>query len=827
MDSLYPLTVILSFVVINAICLIAIFLLWRRLHSRFPGTGFWLAGYLLQFSGVLLVVLRLVIPESISVILGNGLLISAGILLYIGLEQFVGKRGPQLQNAFLLTAFLAIHAYFYFAAPSLTARNINLSLALLAICGQCMWLLFRRVEPDMNPVARGIGFIFAGFCLASLLRIAADIAVPSGNDFFRTNIFDMLVLIAYQMLFIALTFTLSLMVNLRLFGDLERDISIRRKIEEALRESQDKFAKAFHSSPDAILISRARDGRLLEVNDSFCRLSGYSREEALAATTDSLSLWANPKDEEEFIALMGKNHHVHNLEYDFRIKSGEVLHCLYSGEIIHLAGEAHILSVARDITERKKAEEILQRSEANFREVFENSAQGIFIMDVLEDGKFRIRESNQAQEKTSGIPRESVDGLLLEEAFPPHAAQVMRATCLRCLEEGTSISMEQGFDLPSGRKFVLTTLSPVRDKSGRIFRIIGSTLDISSRKRMEDILRLRLTLMEYADSHTVDELMQKTLDEIEGITGSPIGFYHFVQEDQKALSLQAWSTRTLREFCTAEGRETHYGLDRAGVWADCIRERKPVIHNDYSALPGRKGMPEGHARIERELVVPTLRDGRVVSVLGVGNKPSAYDEQDAEMLSNIADIVWVIIDRKRTAEEIERLQSRLREMAVHDSLTGLYNRHYLDETLKRELARAAREKYPVSFVMIDIDHFKRVNDAFGHKAGDAVLRDLAALLQKNCRASDILYRYGGEEFLAVLPKVKTDSALRIAEKWRKGFLETTVLLGFGGVKATISCGIAGYPGHGTTVAELIAAADQAMYRAKEAGRNRSTIWKKP
>lgn len=321
--------------------------------------------------------------------------------------------------------------------------------------------------------------------------------------------------------------------------------------------------------------------------------------------------------------------------------------------------------------------------------------------------------------------------------------------------------------------------------------------------------------------------MQKTLDEIEGITGSPIGFYHFVQEDQKALSLQAWSTRTLREFCTAEGRELHYGIDRAGVWADCIRERKPVIHNDYSALPGRKGMPEGHARIERELVVPTLRDGHVVSVLGVGNKPSAYDDKDAELLSYIADIVWTIIDRKRTEDEIERLQSRLREMAVHDSLTGLYNRHYLDETLKRELARAAREKYPVSFVMIDIDHFKRVNDAFGHKAGDAVLRDLAALLQKNSRASDILYRYGGEEFLAVLPKVKTDSALRIAEKWRKGFLETTVLLGFGGVKATISCGIAGFPVHGTTVADLIAAADQAMYRAKEAGRNRSTIWKKP
>jgi diguanylate cyclase (GGDEF)-like protein len=184
----------------------------------------------------------------------------------------------------------------------------------------------------------------------------------------------------------------------------------------------------------------------------------------------------------------------------------------------------------------------------------------------------------------------------------------------------------------------------------------------------------------------------------------------------------------------------------------------------------------------------------------------------------------VIVDHKRTEEEILALQKKLEEMAVHDSLTGLYNRHYLDVTLKRELARAAREKYPVSFVMIDIDRFKDVNDTFGHKAGDAVLQNLASLLMENSRASDIIFRYGGEEFLAVLPKVKVELAFQIAEKWRKGFLESTLLLGYGGVKATISCGIAAFPKHGATGTDLIANADQALYQAKSAGRNRSEIW---
>jgi diguanylate cyclase (GGDEF)-like protein len=343
---------------------------------------------------------------------------------------------------------------------------------------------------------------------------------------------------------------------------------------------------------------------------------------------------------------------------------------------------------------------------------------------------------------------------------------------------------------------------------------------------MEEVLRLRLHLWEYATTHTANELMQETLDRIGEITDSPIGFYHYVEADQRTLSLQAWSTRTLREFCRTEGHGMHYDIDQAGVWADSIRQRKPVIHNDYAALSDRKGMPEGHAEVVRELVVPTLRAGRVVSVLGVGNKSSPYDEKDVELISYIADIVWVIVDRKRTEEEIQRLQSRLQELAIHDPLTGLYNRHYMNETVKRELARAAREKYPVSFVMIDIDRFKRVNDTFGHKAGDAVLQGLSAQLRKNSRVSDILFRYGGEEFLAILPNVRAERALQIAEKWRIGFLESTMLLEYGGAKATISCGIAAFPTHGNTSSDLVSVADQALYQAKEAGRNRSAIWKK-
>jgi len=825
MESLYLQIVILSFIIINAICLIASFLLWLRIHQRFSGTGFWLAGYGLQFGGAVLIILRSTLPPILPVIVGNGLLVAGAILVFVGLERFIDKRGPQIQNAFVWLVFLAIHAYFFFTTPDLAARNINISITLLAVFGQCAWLLFRRVDPDMLPFTWGTGMVFVGFCLVSVIRIAADLAMPVGEDFFRSNTLDLLAIIAYQMLFIALTFTLSLMVNLRLFGDLERDIAMRKGVEAALRESEEKFSKAFHSSPDAMIIGRARDGWLLEVNDSFCRLSEYSRGETLGHSASDLSLWEDPLNEERCLQMLIQSRRVRDLKYKFRTKSGAIRACLYSGELIDLAGEMHILSVVRDITERQQAEERLRRSEENFREVFENSAQGIFILDVEGEGKFRIRESNLAQEKISGASRGAADGKLLEEAFPEAMARSMRASCLRCLSAEAPVSVEEGYELPMGRKFVHTTLAPVRDASGRIYRIIGTTLDITERIWAEETLRLRLTLWEYATQHTMEELLQKALDEIEEITDSPVSFYHFVGEDQASLSLQSWSTRTRLEFSKAEGRMGHDGPGTAGVWAECIRQRQPVIHNDYTSLPDRKGMPEGHARIIRELVVPTFHGGRIVAVLGIGNKSLPYEQQDAELLLSIADILWVIVDHKRTEDEIRTLQRKLEEMAVHDSLTGLYNRYYLDVTLKRELARAAREKYPVSFVMIDIDRFKEVNDTFGHKAGDAVLQNLSSLLLTNSRASDIIFRVGGEEFLAVLPKVKVDLALQIAEKWRKNFVESTLLLGYGGVKATISCGVAGFPRHGTTEADLITNADKALYQAKAAGRNRSLIWK--
>ncbi len=133
-----------------------------------------------------------------------------------------------------------------------------------------------------------------------------------------------------------------------------------------------------------------------------------------------------------------------------------------------------------------------------------------------------------------------------------------------------------------------------------------------------------------------------------------------MEADQKTLSLQQWSTRTLKEFCRTAGKGLHYPLEQAGVWADCARQKKPIIHNDYASLKHKQGMPEGHAKVIRELVVPVVREDQVVAILGVGNKPVDYTEKDVEMVSYLADVAWEIVARKRTEEARQASEKRYR-----------------------------------------------------------------------------------------------------------------------------------------------------------------------
>jgi diguanylate cyclase (GGDEF)-like protein len=172
--------------------------------------------------------------------------------------------------------------------------------------------------------------------------------------------------------------------------------------------------------------------------------------------------------------------------------------------------------------------------------------------------------------------------------------------------------------------------------------------------------------------------------------------------------------------------------------------------------------------------------------------------------------------------ENQSLQAKLSEQARRDALTGLFNRRHLSDIMDRELARCARDGQPLSLLMIDIDHFKHVNDTFGHQVGDDVLRETARLLDERTRASDLLFRYGGEEFLLVMSGDAL-TAKAVAEKLRQHYAASPLTSGSHPVMATLSIGVSTFADHGVTFDSLVQAADQALYRAKDAGRNRVEV----
>lgn len=315
------------------------------------------------------------------------------------------------------------------------------------------------------------------------------------------------------------------------------------------------------------------------------------------------------------------------------------------------------LRLAREVSELQRAEEAARMREAEYRSIVNAAAEGLWELDP----HGRTTFVNPRMAEILGCPAEAMMGRPFTDfLFGDDVSDSQER--MANLREGVSHRCERRLRRSDGQVvWTLATISPAFDDEHRLKGSFATVTDITEHKQTEAVNLARLRLIQFAATHTLDELLQETLDEAEKLSGSLIGFYHFVGADQKTLLLQNWSTRTKAEFCKAEGKGSHYDVARAGVWVDCIHQRRPVIHNDYASLPHRKGMPPGHAMVVRELVVPVFRGESIVAILGVGNKPRDYTSQDIERISLLADLAWEIAGRKRTEEELERHREHLEE----------------------------------------------------------------------------------------------------------------------------------------------------------------------
>jgi diguanylate cyclase (GGDEF)-like protein len=236
----------------------------------------------------------------------------------------------------------------------------------------------------------------------------------------------------------------------------------------------------------------------------------------------------------------------------------------------------------------------------------------------------------------------------------------------------------------------------------------------------------------------------------------------------------------------------------------------------------------GNPRCQHWLKVPPEWDTLCVPLVAGGETQGVLALSDGAIDPGRQDFAHILAEQLGLSIANLKLRETLRAQSIRDELTGLYNRRYFDETLDREISRCRRSSRELVLIMVDLDHFKRFNDEFGHKAGDCVLQSLAHALGANVRTSDVPCRYGGEEFALVLPDTPLAEGRERAEQIRHRILETR--LDFDGrplPSMTASFGVAVFPLHAQNNADLVRAADRALYQAKEAGRNRVVVAEAP
>lgn len=341
-------SVIATGVLTNIICTLVVLVLWLQNRKRYNGLLFWFADYALQTAGLLLIVLRGILPDWMSIVCANVFVLVGALLGLYGLELFTGIRQRRSHNIVLVAVFVLVHIYLTYCQPNLPARSANIAAALLLICGQCVWLTLKQTHTSIRQATRLVGVVFIGYCLLFMGRLLSLASVrDTTTEYLKAGTPETLFLMLTQMLFILLTYALVLMVNKRLIL--------------AIQVQEEKYSKAFHSSQYGLLLTRLSDGMISEFNEGLQRTMGFSHQELAGKTTAEINLWATASDRASIIDCVLAHGRVSDREVVLLKKTGEQISCLFSAEVIVINGERHMLSTINDITEQKKASEERER----------------------------------------------------------------------------------------------------------------------------------------------------------------------------------------------------------------------------------------------------------------------------------------------------------------------------------------------------------------------------------------------------------------------------------------------------------------------------------
>jgi diguanylate cyclase (GGDEF)-like protein/PAS domain S-box-containing protein len=559
-------------------------------------------------------------------------------------------------------------------------------------------------------------------------------------------------------------------------------------------------------------------GQWLRVNTAVCDLVGYSAAELLKMTFQDIT---HPDDLAGDLALVGQmldgTIRTFQLEKRYLHRAGHVVWGLLSVSLVRdaLGRPRYFISQIQDITERKRIEQALRESELRFRTLFEHSPDGVLLVDPYHpSGLWPIVDCNTAACTMNGYTRNELLNQPIDLINAKTDTAEGRAAYLARLRQEGQFRNETMHRRKDGSLVPIMTSTCLITLDGREL-VLGIDRDMTALTQAEAALhtanrQLAAQLAELAEHMHATQLIadlgvrlhgcQRTDDAadaiaqaLDGAEALPAGTL-VVRDDtsETSLILRSWGSPPPQPPASALACAL---LDtRAERSTACTRCRAGVAS-----------------------CVPFVALGTTLGVLQLHAPADSLSDLQQRMVTTIA-------DRSAIALANIQLRQSLHRQAIHDPLTNLFNRRHMEEALTRELHRAGRRGWGVGVLLIDIDHFKALNDTYGHLAGDAVLRCVANYLRSHIRSHDSACRYGGEEFLLILTEVTPESLAACAMSLRAGLRQLAIVhddraLG----PITVSIGAALFPAHGHTAESMIAAADSALYRAKQAGRDRIIV----
>ncbi len=541
-----------------------------------------------------------------------------------------------------------------------------------------------------------------------------------------------------------------------------------------------------------------RNGKLRDVNEAYSRMSGYSREELLQMSIPHLEAVESADSTDRHIRKLIENGS-DRFETQHRTKGGRVIDVEVSATYLPLTQE--LIVFVRSISDQKLAQGALRRGEARYRSLFENMLDGfaycqmVFVDERPED--FIYLEVNSAFERLTGL--KDVVGKRVSEVIPG-----IRESHPELLEAYGRVSLtgeRERFELHLESLGMWLSISAHSGERGYFAAVFE---DITDRKCAEEALQqssrkvqeLHRATSELAALVTEEEVYRLTVAAAEEILDLTLCTLDIVQGDK--LVVKATSKQL------PPGASTESSLDE-GVAGRTYRTGKTCVFGSLDEVPDAQPTREEF----RSGISAPIGDLGVFQVVSV--KPNAFTQEDARLLE------LLLAHTKESLKRI-RLQRELEEQAIRDPLTSAYNRRYFNEAIQQEVARSKRYGHPIAFVMVDVNRFKEINDRFGHRMGDLVLQAVADVLKQNVRLSDTVIRYGGDEFLVILPETngKAEAAVERIHATIAGRNVENPLLKF---PVTLAVGVDHWqPTDPRPIEVVLSEADRRMYEDKKKDR---------